>query len=345
MANKTYYVFTFILFHTKTILSCFKWYTKVRYSCILIHIRIRFSRSNYNLKSSPKSIVDNPDQRITQDSDSLCRSLSSIIPLILISPVKIVFYTYRTWQITGYYGPLGVLIYFVLWTGINKLFISAVSRTIFQQNIFEGNFRFLHTQIRIYNEAIAFYNGGTFEHTRFNNFFNSTLSPILYRRARQDFFLSLSTSLYNYIGSIITYLLLALAIFVFHFYDHLTLSELVQKISQTAGIIGYLIFSFNELNDLADELTLIAANTHRVESFAEYMKHTDQTWSEKPLQILMEQDEVLIIKNLSYSAPNDHKHILTKDLNLTLKQGQRLLITGSFFHLFKFLYLKVSISR
>jgi ATP-binding cassette subfamily D (ALD) protein 4 len=291
------------------------------------------SRPSLSLNQS----IDNPDQRITQDADSLCRSLSTILPLILISPFTIGYYTYLTWQVTGYYGPLGILIYFIIWTGINKIFISSVSQTIFRQNNCEGNFRFLHTQIRIYNEPIAFYNGGLFEHTRFNSYFITILSPILYIRARREFALSLSTNLYDYIGSIINYLLLALAIFVFHLYDNLTLDELVKKISETSFTTGYLIYCFNKLNDLTSEVSLIAANTHRVQSFIEFTKNIDLISSGEQFNEIIQQNQILIIKNLSYSTPNNHKNILMKNLNLILNQGQRLLITG----LIHFLYNKL----
>ncbi|CAF1365325.1 unnamed protein product [Adineta steineri] len=275
-----------------------------------------------------KPSIDNPDQRITQDADALCRTLSVIIPLVVISPFTIAFYTYRTWEITGYYGPLAIIIYFIIWTGINKLFISAVSRTIFRQNICEGTFRFLHTQIRTYNESIAFYNGGSFEHTRFDNYFLKFLAPLLYRRNIQEFFLSLSTNLFDYIGSILSYLLLAIAIFVFHFYDNLTSEELVKTISQTSFITMYLIYRFSQLNDLTDKITIIAANTHRVQTFVEYMKNIDISWAEKQSYQTNQQNEILNIKNLSYSIPNNNKHLLMNNLNLTLHQGQRLLITG-----------------
>ncbi|CAF1502960.1 unnamed protein product [Adineta steineri] len=280
------------------------------------------------LSVSTHPSIDNPDQRITQDADSLCRSLSAIVSLIVISPFTIGYYTYHTWKVTGYYGPLGILIYFIIWAGINKIFISSVSRTIFKQNILEGNFRFLHTQIRTYNESIAFYNGGSFEHTHFDSYLVKILSPILYRRAIQQFFLSFSTNSYDYIGSIIKYLLMALAIFVFHFYDNLTISELIQKISQSSFMIGYLIYQFNKVNDLTDQITLIAANTHRVQELLEYMMKIDTTWSEKQLSKNIEQDEILIIKNLSYSTPNNNNHIVMKNLNLTLNKRQHLLITG-----------------
>ncbi|UJR17352.1 hypothetical protein I4U23_004247 [Adineta vaga] len=110
---------------------------------------------------------------------------------------------------------------------------------------------------------------------------------------------SLSTTLYVYIGSIFAYLLLALAILVFHLYGHLTTLALVQKISETIFIIGYLIFCFNQLNDTASDLTIIASNTHRVQS------------------------------DLSYTAPDNGNVLLMNNLNLILREGHRLLTTGS----------------
>ena len=275
------------------------------------------------------SSIDNPDQRITQDADSLCRSLSNVIALIVISPFTIAYYIYRTWQITGYYGPLSVILFFIIWSGINKIFVSAVSRTIFRQNIFEGNFRFLHAQIRTYNEPIAFYNGDSFEYKRFNHIFLHELMPLLYRRSIQEFFLNLSTNLFDYIGSILSYLLLALAIYIFHFYDHLSSSELVETISQSSFITIYLIYRFSQLNDLTDKLTIIVADTHRVQTLVEYMKTIDLKLSEKQFnRITISENEILVIKNLSYSTPTNSRHILMKNLNLTLNKGQCLLITG-----------------
>lgn len=271
-----------------------------------------------------KPSIDNPDQRIVEDADNLCRTLSNIISLVLLSPFILAYYIYQTWLITGFYGPLSIVIYFLLWTCVNKLFISGVSRTIFEQNIREGNFRFLHAQIRTYHEPIALYNGGSYEHQRFDRYFLQQITPLLYRRSIQEFFLALSTNLYDYIGSILVYLLLALVIFVFHVYDHLSSTELFKMISASASIMGYLIYRFNLLNDIADKATIIAANTHRVQTFVEYMKQIETNDSDRS----MTDDELLTIENLSYSTPNNPKHILMKNLNLTLTKGQHLLITG-----------------
>lgn len=287
------------------------------------------STSNSRPTIKKETNIDNPDQRIAQDSDSLCRTLSNIIPLVVVSPFSIGYYTYRTWQVTGFYGPLSIYVYFIIWTVINKFFISLVSRTIYEQNIAEGNFRFLHTQIRTHNEPIAFYHGAHFEHKRFDNFMLRILSPILYRRTCQEFILSLSTNLFDYIGSILSYLLLALAIFVFHFYDNTDPTKLVEVISQTSFVTMYLIYRFNLLNDLTDKITVIAANTHRVQAFVESMNKIEPVSSSRFLATSnSDSNEVLTIKNLSYSTPNNRKHVLMKNLDLTLKIGQRLLITG-----------------
>jgi ATP-binding cassette, subfamily D (ALD), member 4 len=286
------------------------------------------SETNTRPLLTNRQSIDNPDQRIAQDADSLCRSLSLILPLVLISPFTIAYYIYRTWQITGYYGPLAIIIFFLVWTGINKCFISTVSRTIFRQNAAEGNFRFLHAQIRVHNEPIAFYHGDQFEHRRFDNYMINTLVPLLYRRTCQEFLLNISMNLFDYIGSILSYLLLALAIFVFHMYDDLSPSDLVAVISQTSFITMYLIYRFSQLNDLADKLTIIAANTHRVQAFVEYMKTMNTSKSQEQLTPVLQQNSILSIRNLSYSTPTNSKHVLMKDLNLTLYQGQRLLITG-----------------
>lgn len=53
------------------------------------------SLSGTNFDCSEKIMLDNPDQRITQDVKSLCSSIANIVPLILISPFVIGWYGYQ----------------------------------------------------------------------------------------------------------------------------------------------------------------------------------------------------------------------------------------------------------
>jgi ATP-binding cassette subfamily D (ALD) protein 4 len=52
-------------------------------------------------KAAPS--LDNPDQRITQDVNSLCVSLASILPLLLITPFVIVWYGYQVEHLYCFY--------------------------------------------------------------------------------------------------------------------------------------------------------------------------------------------------------------------------------------------------
>lgn len=54
-------------------------------------------------QSLKPSILDNPDQRITQDVNSLCVSIANIVPLILISPFVIGWYGYQVYFKTMIY--------------------------------------------------------------------------------------------------------------------------------------------------------------------------------------------------------------------------------------------------
>jgi ABC-type uncharacterized transport system fused permease/ATPase subunit len=48
-----------------------------------------------NDKAGEIQILDNPDQRITQDVKSLCDSISTIVPLLMITPFVIGWYGYQ----------------------------------------------------------------------------------------------------------------------------------------------------------------------------------------------------------------------------------------------------------
>jgi ATP-binding cassette, subfamily D (ALD), member 4 len=87
------------------------------------------------------TLIDNPDQRITQDVNSLCKSFSTILPVLIISPFVICWYTYQAFLNIGYTGPLTVFVYFIVWSIINGPLTGPIARVIYKQDIKEGDFR------------------------------------------------------------------------------------------------------------------------------------------------------------------------------------------------------------
>lgn len=119
----------------------------------------------YDTTSKNQSNLDNPDQRITQDVNNLCKSLSSILPVLLISPFVIGWYTYQVlyncyhFQMllslfnpdflnklfvnVGYYGPLTVFVYFFIWSMINGPLTKPIINVVYKQDKKEGDFRYI----------------------------------------------------------------------------------------------------------------------------------------------------------------------------------------------------------
>ena len=69
--------------------------------------------------------LDNPDQRITQDVDNLCSSVSTITPTFLISPFVICYYVYKV-QFKKKKKLIKVKIYFFYLNRLTKLLVILV---------------------------------------------------------------------------------------------------------------------------------------------------------------------------------------------------------------------------
>ncbi|VDK29777.1 unnamed protein product [Dibothriocephalus latus] len=101
--------------------------------------------------------VDNPyDQRFVQDVDSLCTSFTSLAPDLVLSPFVIAFYTYKTVDRAGWLGPVSILVFFIVFSIINRFIVPWVARSVFERERQEGYFRFLHAHLRLQSEQAAF---------------------------------------------------------------------------------------------------------------------------------------------------------------------------------------------
>ncbi|KAH6922629.1 hypothetical protein HPB50_017359 [Hyalomma asiaticum] len=114
-----------------------------------------FSRKVHYRVNVVETSIDNPDQRITQDVDRLCQVLSDIVPTLLISPFTIAYYSYQSFSVAGYIGPLAVFVYFVISTAVSKLLITRVVPRVYELERQEGRFRYKHAQIRANSDKLV----------------------------------------------------------------------------------------------------------------------------------------------------------------------------------------------
>ncbi|XP_072021661.1 lysosomal cobalamin transporter ABCD4-like [Amphiura filiformis] len=224
----------------------------------------------YQLNVLRVDSIDNPDQRITQDVERLCNQFSQIISLFLISPFTVAFYTYNCYVNSGWIGPVSIYLFFIIGTVINKFVMSPVVNLTFCQQRKEGAFRFKHMQIRSNAESAAFYVAGDVERAKTNHTLFTLLDTQL-NVANWEFWLHIAVNMFDYLGSILSYVVIAVPIFA-GAYDNLTSDELYSLISQNSFVSMYLIFCFSQLIDLSNQISDIAAYSHRIGELIESLK-------------------------------------------------------------------------
>ncbi|XP_033735732.1 ATP-binding cassette sub-family D member 4-like isoform X1 [Pecten maximus] len=302
------------------------------------------------------SSTDNPDQRITQDVERLCFFFSQILTPLIISPFTIGYYIYQCIKKTGYLGPVGVVGFFLVGTVFNKLLMSPVVNFVFKREKMEGNFRFKHMQMRVNAESAAFYKAGAVEMNKTDNHLDNLLS-VQKNLVIRKYFLNMSINLSDYLGSILSYLLLALPIFSGS-YDNLSSADLSSLISLNSFVIIYLISCFTKLIDLSVQVSEMAGNAHRVGELIEalgrlraeddtvynFLDTSNDGEGAIPLSDIsvacsnqggdgvsfgriQMNEKALTVQDLTYGPPESHV-ILCRNLSFQLESGVNTLVKG-----------------
>ncbi|XP_077101439.1 lysosomal cobalamin transporter ABCD4 isoform X1 [Siphateles boraxobius] len=304
-----------------------------------IHNTYFKGRVYYTLNIQCKDI-DNPDQRISQDVERLCKQMSTMASRLLISPFTVTYYTYQCFNSAGWIGFVSIFGYFVAGTIVNKILIGPIVSMLVEQEKLEGDFRFKHMQIRVNAESAAFYRAGKVEHIRTDRRLQMLLST---QRSlmNKELWLYIGVNTFDYLGSILSYIVIAIPIFAGQ-YDGLTPGELSALVSKNAFVCIYLINCFTQLIDLSTTVSDVAGYTHRIgelrDAMADIAKKQcdyerydplskDASYSDRELHSVPA-DTAFVLDRLSYKSPRSEE-LLVKDLTLKISQGMHLLVVGN----------------
>uniref|UniRef100_A0A8C7Z1B9 Nuclear receptor coactivator 7 n=1 Tax=Oryzias sinensis TaxID=183150 RepID=A0A8C7Z1B9_9TELE len=284
--------------------------------------------------------IDNPDQRISQDAERLCKQMSSMASRLIVSPFTLSYYTYQCFHSTGWIGPASIFGYFLVGTVTNKILMGPIVSTLFEQEKLEGDFRFKHMQIRVNAESAAFFRAGKVEHMRTDR----RLQALLWTQKsliNKELWLYIGVNTFDYLGGFLSYIIIAIPIFS-GIYDGLTPGELSALISKNAFVCIYLINGFTQLIDLSTTLSDVAGYTHRIEELREVMddilhKQCDydptsgQSYDFDSSDFNVHGgpvDTAFVVEHLSYKSPYSDQ-LLVEDLSMKISQGTHLLIVGN----------------
>ncbi|KAM3728888.1 Lysosomal cobalamin transporter ABCD4 [Dirofilaria immitis] len=269
----------------------------------------------YNINNIDDNGIDNPDQRITEDTEKMCNQLAiNILPAILIGPFVIAFYTYKTYISTGSLG-IGIIYgYFIIGVIGNKFIISPMIKWNARVEKAEGDFRYKHVSIRDNAESIALYEAEPFEQYECNRIF-----MLLWWRQFKFMCWKLPNlfwqQFFDYYGGILSYAIQFIPILITGIYDDLPGQDLGKIISNNAFIYMYLINSFTRIIDVALSTGEMAGILQRVAELVRLCKHMDNSKIDKShddfiIDSTRTEDSskqcivIYDIHNISYSLPN-----------------------------------------
>ncbi|KAL9548323.1 hypothetical protein MBANPS3_005729 [Mucor bainieri] len=295
---------------------------------LTIHLQNKYikPKSMYTLVMNHEK-VDNPDQRITQDVDKFAETLRQIVTNLIIAPVMVVYYTYKCWVVTGFAGPLLIYAYFLLGSFISRKFIQPIVNAVFFKELQEGNFRYLHVRLRQYAESIAFCDGEEEENVRAQHSLETLLT---YQRTivNKELPLKMANESFSYLGSILSYLIIAIPIFAGAF-DGKDASELSAIISANSFVAMYLIYLFSTIIEQSTKLSDLAGFTARVGELLEALDQVaveiEKMETEHPVR-KEEQSDTIEFENVSLFSPRSK--LIVHDLNLKIYQGDHVAFVG-----------------
>mmetsp|Transcript_26487 Transcript_26487/g.63913 ORF Transcript_26487/g.63913 Transcript_26487/m.63913 type:complete len:500 (+) Transcript_26487:713-2212(+) len=283
--------------------------------------------------------VDNPDQRIQNDSAQVTVGLVTVLCIIVSSCLQIGVYTcYVTWTV-GWHGTLIIYVYYAITSLINKKLMSPIVALTYNQDKLEGNFRFHHARVRTSAEAIAFTAGEEETKVALGEDFGKALRNQTTQIFKQSY-LNLFTGFIGNGNTMVGYSIAALTIFTHPEYAKYSPSDLAEAITQLTSVIGGLTGSFTSLVNAAPLASSLAGNASRIGQMMEFMDvlEDEHQREQKQRSHAMDQavgslgkhlvggDVLMRVSSLNCRLPSGR--LIVHNLNLAIERGVNVVVQG-----------------
>ena len=274
-------------------------------------------RHFYELNSN--TTIDNPDQRIAEDINTFTMRSLYFLLIFIGSILQLVAFSSVLWSIsTG-------LVYFLAAYAVAGTLITVfifgkpLIGLNFHQLRREADFRFSLVRVRENAESIAFYRGEAQESLtvkrRFTEAFNN-----FNRIIRQQLFLNL----FQYTYSMLTIVLPSAIIASKVLSGELEVGSAVQA----AGAFAAVLTATSVIIDNFENLSRFAAGVDRLNTFSKAMVAHPTSRALNRDVIESVENSSLALEDVTLQTPN-YERILVKNLSLTVKPGDSLMIVGT----------------
>ena len=267
--------------------------------------------------------LDNPDQRIQQDIQSYVKTTLSLSTGVIDAVTSMISYTILLWGLAGPMTLLSIeipraMVYlvfaYVIFTTLIAFWLGKpLIRLNFANEKLNANYRYSLIRVKEYAESIAFYAGEKVEKSRLYKQFRAVIDNMW-----DIVFRALKFSGFNLVVSQISVVFPLLIQVSRYFEKQIKLGDLMQTLQVFGKLHSNLSFFRNTYDSFAEYKATLDRLTgfHYSVEAAQKQSKTDIT--DHPTDV--------IFQHLSVKSPMGK--ILIKDLNLTLTQGNSLLIQG-----------------
>lgn len=280
---------------------------------------------NISLSHAPSSVVDNPDQRISEDLNNFTSNTLSLGIDFVTNVVTLFSFVLVLYAISGSITILGIKIHgYMLWvavlysligTGLTHLIGRKLVPLSFNQQKLEANFRYRLVRVREHPEAIALSHGEGEEDAELRGafqFIRDNFWAIMRRTKALNFF----TISFNQIAGIFP-LVVTLPRYFSKEIGLGGLSQIQLVFGQVQGALSWFISSYTSLVSLR-------ATVSRLYGFREAMETARAMAVGGPL--VSNGTTELALKDLTLTLPDGRK--LLDHASLTLKPGELVVISG-----------------
>ena len=267
------------------------------------------------------SEIDNPDQRISEDINTFTGRSIHFLLIFLGSIMQLIAFSTVLWSISQVL--VGVLAVYALTGTVIALYVfgNPLIQLNFWQLRREADFRFSLIRLRENAESIAFYRGEAQERAHIDGKFDSVIQNFA-RLIRKQCSLNLFQRTFSQLTLVLPFIILAQGVLS---------GELeVGRAVQAAGAFTAVLTAVGVIVDNFESLSRFVAGIDRLQGLSALV--LPGAAPEAPAagghpRIRMRPGEHLALEALTLHPPQSER-VLIRELNLVLKPGDALLITG-----------------
>jgi vitamin B12/bleomycin/antimicrobial peptide transport system ATP-binding/permease protein len=272
-------------------------------------------RAYYGIES--ERVIDNPDQRISEDARSFTGTTLTFLLIILGAVMDLVSFSGILWAKSTLLVTV-VLAYSIIGTIVTALIGRRLIKLNFNQRKYEADYRYGLVHVRDNAESIAFYRGEEQESQQLSKRFVNALKNynILIGWQRN---LGFFTSAYRYIPVVLPYLVL----FPQYFGNKIEYGDMVQANFAFSQVNAALSIIVNQFENIAG----FAAGIDRLSDFREKIDAHEQDTDTTGSKIGLQESSQVNLNHVTLTPP-DASRVLVKDLSLALNPTESLVIVG-----------------